>query len=204
MNAKELRYLNVVYISCLLMCNILTNRFGSLFGFNVSGNPILYIICFLICDYVNEKGGEEEATNLINNGLLASFILIVSVFLTSYIPYTDVKNENAYRLFFGNNIRIVVASLLSYYISNRIDIRIFNYIKKRNNSPLLRKSVSTFISQFFDSVIFCSVSFIGIFGIFDLIQIMCGSYFFKFLANVVDIPFYLLLVRFFIKDNKNS
>jgi hypothetical protein len=55
---------------------------------------------------------------------------------------------------------IIVASIFAFFVSQKIDIFIFSYLKSKNSSKLwFRNNVSTIISQFIDNLIFSVLAF---------------------------------------------
>ncbi|MCQ2914357.1 MAG: queuosine precursor transporter [Alphaproteobacteria bacterium] len=198
---KIKNYLYMIYISALIISNITANRIGVIGYLNVAGNPLAYILCFFICDLINEKFGEKAAKEVVNFGFISLCTILILLYSTYLIPALDSNFDNGFKLVFNNSARVVIASLCAYLISNHIDIKIFNFIRKRNNSRLLRKIGSTIISQFVDSLIFGLIAFYLIIPFNELKVIIISEYLVKFFINLIDTPLYYICIK---KKNKST
>ena len=67
----------------------------------------------------------------------------------------------AYNTIFQKSLRITVASLAAFFVSERLDVYVFSKIKQRmKNSRLwLRNNLSNFFGTFFDTVVFMFLAF---------------------------------------------
>jgi uncharacterized integral membrane protein (TIGR00697 family) len=68
--------------------------------------------------------------------------------------------HNAIQTIFLPQFPIIVASIFAFFISQKIDIFIFSYLKNKENSKLwFRNNISTIFSQFVDNLIFSLLAF---------------------------------------------
>jgi len=97
---------------------------------------------------------------------------------------------------------IVFSSLIAYLISQLNDIWIFHFLKNKTKGKYLwiRNNVSTWISQFIDSVIFSFFAFLILPYIFNtvslplsvVLQIAISTYIMKLIVAAIDTPFIYL------------
>ncbi len=188
-------YLYVIFTISLLSANILANRIGVISVFQVAGNPLTYCVSFMCCDLINEIYGKKEAKRLINSGFLFIIIFLAILYSTFLIPALDKDFNNSFITVFSNSARVLVASLLAYYISNHIDINIFNYFRQRNEKAILRRKIySTATSQFIDSLIFTIIAFLGILPLQNITTIIISEYFFKIIIIILLVPVYKIVL----------
>ena len=75
-------------------------------------------------------------------------------------PASFYKGNEAFNLVFKNSMRIIVASLSAFFISELLDIAIFSKIKEKLRRFLwLRSNVSNIISQLIDTTVFIFIAF---------------------------------------------
>ena len=131
---------------------------------------VLFISIFLCTDILIEYFDKKSATKCIYLGISAYLFSTILMFLTiSLKPIDPNLNEawawsfdmhQAIQTIFLPQFPIIVASIFAFFISQKIDIFIFSYLKSKNSSKLwFRNNVSTIISQFIDNLIFSVLAF---------------------------------------------
>lgn len=101
--------------------------------------------------------------------------------------------HDAFKLIFGFSFRIVLGSLVAYFVSQSIDIKLYSWIRSKFPSDQmlwLRNNGSTLISQWVDTAIFVLIAFYG--TSYSLIQIMITTYVLKAIIAILDTPFVYL------------
>ena len=139
------------------MMNIFVLKQFNLFGLMLTGGNILYGSLFLITDLLSEHYGKKEAFRGIFIGFITSIFFVISLqFLLHFTPNSEDFAQESLEILFNLSPRILLASLISYLISQNIDIIIFDKIKRITNNKFLwlRNNLSTFISQAIDTLFF--------------------------------------------------
>ncbi|MCD6109698.1 queuosine precursor transporter [bacterium] len=188
----------LIAVQAVIM-NIFVLKMMNVFSFEITGGNVLYASIFLGTDIICEHYGKDKARQAVWMGFFASlFFIIMSQFIVWYNPSTlenSVFLHNTLTTIFNTTPRIVLASMISYLISQHLDIYIYTSIKKVTGDKLLwlRNNGSTFISQLFDSIFF---SFAGLYGIVanaqNVWQIILFTYIVKIIIAVMDTPFIYL------------
>jgi len=155
------------------------------------GNTVFATIS-MSTDMLNEKHGAKAAKKGIWFGFftLISSTIIMQMVLAFEPQATDFSQE-ALEVIFGLMPRLVLASLAAYIVSNFLDVKIFSFLRKKfnkDNQFWIRANLSTGVSQLIDSLIFCSIAFLGLFTFVEWLQIVFTTYIFKFLISVVSTP----------------
>ena len=183
-----------VWISiATIICNIQTTKLIDIFGLETSLGTILYGSTFLATDIINEKYGKEQAKKTILMGFL------VMIFMTSlmtiallYIPSkSDFANESL-KIIFTLNIRITIASICGFVISQLTDTVLYNMLKMKFKGLWIRNNISTIISQLLDTIIFVVITYLGSIPIKSIAIIACTMYVLKLFVAIFDTPFMYL------------
>ena len=119
-------------IVATIISNIQTVKVVELFGLETSLGNILYGSTFLATDILNYKYGVKESRKTIIYGFLA--MIIMTLFMTICLMYTPSANDFAQTsltTIFTVNIRITVASLLGFGISQLVDTWLFDKLQKK-------------------------------------------------------------------------
>lgn len=183
----------VIFITSLLIANVVTAKILNIFGLIVPGAAICYAITFLMTDLMSEIYGKKAADQLVRLGILSLVISLVLIKLTQYLPAAGFAKDQdqAYNILLGQNWRFIIASLIAYIISQSWDVWIFHYLKKRTKYKWIRNNISTMTSQLIDTAIFITIAFYGM--VPDLLWMVFSQYILKFIISLIDtIPFYLL------------
>ncbi|MFD2672636.1 queuosine precursor transporter [Marinicrinis sediminis] len=155
------------------------------------GNTV-YTTIYMATDLLNEKYGPRQAKKAVWFGfftLIASTI-IMQLALRFDPQETDFAQESLETIF-GLLPRIAAGSLLAYAVSQLIDVKLFTWIKSRypHRKQLWMRTIgSTGVSQFLDTLVFCTIAFAGVYTMDVWLQILLTTYGFKLLISVVSTP----------------
>ena len=144
-----------------IVSNIQTVKIINLFGLETSLDTILYGSSFLATDILNYKFGEKEARKTIVYGFVAMVImtLFMSISLI-YNPSVNDFSQDSLKIIFSLNIRITIASLIAFGIS-----------------------------QLIDTILFTIITYIGTVDFRTLLEMMLSIYLLKFIVAILDTPF---------------
>lgn len=149
---------------------------------------------FLATDILSEKYLKDYAYKAVIIGLVMNllFTFFMQIALL-YIPSsTDISNESM-KILFNLNLRVSLSSSLLYFLSNYLDIYLFNKLKEKYPNKLwLRNNVSTIISNCLENYLFVTLSFIGIYDINTIISIATSTSIIEIFLAILDTPFLYL------------
>lgn len=181
-----------------VLANIITAKNADIFGMSVAIGTVMFASTFLATDILSEKYSPEDAKKAVYIGLFSSAVLIIATQIAlKYTPsMIDYANDSMTTLF-GLNLRISLASMLMYFISNMADVFIFNKMKEKTQGRMLwlRNNVATILCNCLENFGFITLAFIGIYD-FKTILIIAGSTsVIEIVAAVCDTPFVYLANR---------
>lgn len=173
-----------------IIANIESVKLITLFGIETSLGNILYGSTFLATDIINVKYGEKEAKKTIVVGFIS--MMIMTLFMTLCLLYSPSINDfsqSSLKTIFTINIRVSIASIIAFSISQLIDARLFQILHKKYNKLWLSNNASTMICQIVDTIIFSIITYYGLVSNNSLFQIIVSMYLFKFIIALCDTPF---------------
>ena len=124
----------IVWMSfATVVANIVVVKMVNLFGFTSSLGNILFASNFLATDILVEKYDKASAKKAIKMALVFTLIFIgITQISLAFIPDSTDIAQGAMKELFALNLRASIASITMYYISNNLDIFLFERIKKNN------------------------------------------------------------------------
>ena len=177
-----------------IIANILVCKSISIVGFITSLGNVMFASNFLATDIMSEKYSYKDARKAI---IMAVFSQVVFIIMTQlailYAPSeVDLTNESMKTLF-SINLRVSIASLIMFFLSNMLDIYLFEKIKKKFPNKLwLRNNVSTIISNCLENYIFTFLAFTGIFSFGVMISSATVASVIEMIIAIADTPFIYL------------
>ncbi|ATO51816.1 queuosine precursor transporter [Brevibacillus laterosporus] len=176
-----------------VLANIQVVKIVELFGFAMTLGNTMYATIYLCSDLLNEKYGQEQAKKAVWFGF---FTLITTTIIMQmalkFVPHPDeLTKQDALAMIFGLLPRLAIASLTSYFISQFLDVRIYTFLKKicpKRNQLWIRNNGSTLISQLVDTVIFCTIAFLGELPMNIWFHILITTYLIKFVVSAASTP----------------
>jgi uncharacterized integral membrane protein (TIGR00697 family) len=188
-----------------IIANIQVNKSIELIGLTATLGNSVYGSIFLATDILNEKYGAKEANRSVIFGFASSIVMLVTMSLSLvFIPSVNDYAQESLITLFNPAIRIVLGSLVAYLVSQFLDIKLFNIIKKKLPSEKfmwVRNNVSTILSQAVDTLIFVTIAFLFVYDTPVLLQIYVSTFIFKAVIALIDTPFLYIAKR--IKPNSN-
>ncbi|MCC0654219.1 queuosine precursor transporter [Clostridioides sp. ES-S-0001-03] len=194
---RNLTLLNCVFVTSLVVSNIVAGKVVDIFGLVVPAAVVAYPLTFLCTDIIGEIWGKEEANRTVKRGILMQLFSLLLITIAIALPSASFATEYSSNLkvVLGQNVRFVLASLIAYILAQSNDVFIFHKLKERFNGKhkWLRNNASTMLSQLIDTAIFITIGFWG--TVPSLITMIMSQYVVKFFLALLDTPFFYLLTR---------
>ena len=149
-----------------------------------------FLLLVVVSSAVAELHGATIANRLVRLGfvpLIASILLSLLVLSIPAAADMDPARRDAFELMMGATPRIWIGGIISYGISQTLNVTIFAYLKGREGSGLLwlRASAAGILSQIVDTLLFVSIAFLGVFPIREL---LLGQMVVKVVLSAVLVP----------------
>lgn len=179
------------------------------FKLNASVSIFLIPFIFSINDIIAEVYGAARARSVVRSGLLVIALLIGFGTLATSLPPSlrFTATEGAYDTIFQQSIRISLASLTAFTLSDFLDVYLFSKIRASLGKKRLwlRNNLSNFIAQLVDTVVFITLAFYAVNNPFNqniafLTSLIVPYWLLKCFMSVIETPFVYLGVRWLKKD----
>ena len=178
----------------LIAANILVAKNIDILGLQATLGNILFASTFLATDILSEKYRTKESRKAVNIGIVSVILFTVATqFSLLFKPNNlDMVNDSLKNIF-TFNLRISISSIVMCYLSNMLDIIVFEKIKKKIPNKLwLRNNIATIISNCLENYLFTIFAFIGIYDIKTILSIATTTTILEIIIAICDTPFLYL------------
>ncbi len=170
-------------------------------AFTLTCGVILWPLEFVITDIINEYYGPRAVRRISLTAVLLIAYAFLMYFLAIALPPAKVwldsskaqgveNIQTSFNAVFGQNMRIIVGSIVAFLVSQVVDVTVFHKIKKVTGDKhlWLRATGSTLVSQLVDSYIVLFIAFSGIFDWQLILAVGIMNYLYKFFMALVLTP----------------
>ncbi|MBB6452378.1 hypothetical protein HNQ94_000823 [Salirhabdus euzebyi] len=199
-------YLNALFVGLLVVSNILGVKLFSIGEFVLPAAVIVYVVTYLITDVIGEVYGKDVARKTVQAGFFTQLIVLVFIFLAIQLPSAPIFGaQSEFETILGGSFRVILASLISYAVSQNLDVSLFHRLKAKHGEKKLwlRNNVSTMSSQLVDTTLFITIAFWGTVPTSVLLGMIGTQYAFKLLIAIIDTPIAYALVKLAKKEKSN-
>lgn len=184
-----------VWISgALITANILVAKNIDMLNLQATLGNILFASTFLATDILSEKYGAKESKKAVNIGIVSIILFTIATqFSLLFKPNEfDLVNDSLKNIF-ALNLRISISSIIMCYLSNMLDIIVFEKIKKKIPDKMwVRNNIATIISNCLENYLFTIFAFIGIYNLGTIFSIATTTTILEIIIAICDTPFLYL------------
>ncbi|MAG22326.1 MAG: transporter [Candidatus Diapherotrites archaeon] len=195
-----------LFIASIIASNLLGGKIAEIVIFGVpiifSVGLVAFAFTFPVTDVIAEVYGRKKAQEFVYIGLAALiFVLIVTV-ISVNLPYAERSwiTPEQYGAVFDQSIRILIASIVAFFISQMHDVFSFEFWKEKTQGKMLwlRNNLSTIVSQAIDSTIFMFIAFYQVSPKYDvgfIVSLIIPYYILKVGLAIIDTPVVYAIVN---------
>jgi queuosine precursor transporter len=185
-----------VWVVCqALLANLFVIKQMDFFGWNVTCSDVFIIGSVIGLNLLQEFFGQKSAKKAtwICFFFMLFFTLMSQIHL-AYLPSNFDTTHDAFLIILSPAPRLLIASLLVFFLVQRLDVALFAKLKARWKAPLfVRNLISTAATQALDTALF---TLLGLFGLVsNLLDIMLLSFTVKLIIILCITPFLHLCKR---------
>lgn len=192
---KAFLLLSCIFVVLLVVSNVIAGKIIIIGGLFAPAAVICYSLTFAATDTLTELFGKERTRFVVNVGFFVTILSALFIRLAILMPSAPFGLEqDVFKAVLGGNLRIVIASLIAYLISQHHDIWAFTFWKEKTKGRHLwiRNNLSTGVSQMLDTTIFITLAFYGTGA--PVLSMITGQYVIKLLIGMCDTPIVYLMV----------
>lgn len=180
----------LLYGGMVVIGSVLGNKQVVIGPLTIEAGIFSFLTLVMMASAVAELHGREWANRLVQWGfvpLIVSLALFAFVLVLPASPEMEPARRDGFQLVVGQSPRLMAAGLLSYGISQTLNVTIFSALKGREGSRLLwlRSGVASIASQIIDTLIFVTVAF---YGVFPIGQLLVGQMVAKIVLSALLVP----------------
>lgn len=201
--SKWLWFLTLSYVMINVMTNWFDARLISLYGIITDAGTLIFPLTFLLSDLITEVYGYKFARRAIWCGFLFNILFLLYGQLIIHLPDPPFNNNNSYfAIILATNSRIIVASLISYILSEPLNSYLMAKLKLRTQGKYLagRFISSTFFASLVDSIVFSTIAFYNVMPLSELYRLIFTMWLIKVVIEILGLPLSIYLT----KQLKNS
>lgn len=173
---RYLTLLMILYILVYITANWFDPKLINIFGLVTGGGALIFPLTYLLSDIITEVYGYKVARLTVWMGI--SFSLAISFYgqFIAYLPSPDY--DQAYTNFVSANFRIMLASAISYLLTETLNSYIVAKLKVILAGKFIgiRFFLSTMSAHALSVIIFCSMAFYGTMSNENLLFFMISSW----------------------------
>jgi queuosine precursor transporter len=177
-------------------------------AFTLTCGVLLWPLEFIMTDIINEYYGPRAVRRISIIAVILISYAFLMYYLAIHVPAADFwissgtkkgipDMQSAFNGVFGQGMRIIVGSIVAFFVSQLVDVWVFHKIKRRTGERKvwLRATGSTVVSQLVDSYIVLFIAFSGIFTWQQILAIGIMNYTYKFVMALVLTPVIYLVEK---------
>jgi queuosine precursor transporter len=190
-NYKYLDIITAAFVAVLLISNVVSAKILRLGPFTFDGGTILFPLSYIFGDVLTEVYGYRRSRRVIWLGFGSALLMSLVFIAVGKLPAArGWENQEAYEKILGLTPRIVAASLIAFFSGEFSNSFVLAKMKILTRGRWLwtRTIGSTLVGEFVDTMLFCSIAFLGVLNRELLIATIVSNYIFKVGVEVIFTP----------------
>lgn len=188
----------VVFVTVLLVSNLIGPKICAIGPFRISGAQLLFPITYIFGDIFTEVYGYAGSRRAIWLGFFGSALMALFGMIVVWLPPApDFRDQKAFEVVFGFVPRMVAASLLAYWAGEFANSYVLAKMKvwTRGRALWMRTIGSTAVGQLVDSMVVMTVAFAGRESWATIANLIVSGYLGKVLYEAAMTPVTYLVVN---------
>lgn len=185
--------LSTFVVFCVLCANIFVIKQIDFFGLTITCSDPFTVVSFLSINLIHEWYGKDVSMRTLLLALLFSVIFLgASQLHLTYLPSSYDQTNDSFKKLFSFSPRIILSSVVVFFLSQRINTALFGWLKKNIHSMGLgtRLIIASLVAQLIDTLLF---SFLALYGVAaHLLHIILVSFGIKSFLIIFSHPLTLL------------
>lgn len=193
----------VMFVAFLLISNIAGTKVTALDAGPIhlvfDGGAILFPMTYVLGDVLSEVYGFRRARRVIVLGFVASVLASLTFLIVQVAPVgPGYVNQAAFEAVLGFVPRIVAASIIGYLAGQLVNALVLVKIRERWGADHLwaRLVGSTVVGELFDTVLFCTIAFIGVIPGAEFANYIITGYVYKVGVEIILLPITYRVIAF--------
>ena len=178
-----------------ILANLFLLKSVNILGISATLGNVLFASNFLATDMLTENYNYLEAKKGVKFGIFSVlFFMIATQVALLYIPNSSDFAQDSFKLLFGFVPRISIASISMFAISNIVDIKLYEYLRRKTNGEKmwLRNNLCTIVSNGGENFLFYTIAFAGTMPMSLILSMALSATIIEVIIALCDTPFLYL------------
>lgn len=198
--SPTLLILTVLFVSCLVISNVLANQTLQVGNWSVDAGTLLFPITYVLSDVFSEVYGYRWSRRVAWMATGMNALFAVLVFISVRWPHPEWFDATHFNTALGSSYRIVLASLFSYMIGDYVNDIVFRAMKRRKPKHSMkgfrcRALVSSICGQIVDSTIFVVCAFLFTMPMSEIVPMILVNVIAKTGYEIIVLPITFRVAR---------
>lgn len=188
---NKLLIITGVFVAGMIIANFVGVKLAQIGPMAISVGTPMIALTFLCTDIISDVWGKQTAKRTVWLGFGTSVLSVLFVRLTLLVPHPEYWTmSKEYDIILGGQWRLILASLVTYLVSQNLDLYVFHKIKEKTGESKLwlRNNVSTLISQLVETILFSILAFGGNVPAGGWAGLFIGQYLIRIILTLADTP----------------
>ncbi|TDQ82372.1 hypothetical protein A8950_2195 [Dongia mobilis] len=187
-----------LFVTNLLISNVIAAKAILIFDYPLQAADLIFPISYILGDILTEVYGFKRARRVIWIGFACNVFAVTAISLGQALPaHPDWTDQASYEAILGSQPRILAASFAAYLVGEFMNSTILAKMKvwMEGRHLWMRTIGSTVIGQGFDTAIFLTIAFYGLWPNDLLFSVMLSQWLFKITYEALATPLTYLVVN---------
>jgi len=188
-----------IFVAVLLISNVVAVKIVKVSSFSFAGGTLLFPLAYIFGDIFTEVYGYKRTRRIIWTGFGANILMAIVFIVIGKLPAASGwVNQAAYDAILGWVPRIVLASILAYWVGEFINSFVLAKMKIWTQGKWLwtRTIGSTVFGELLDTIIFVLIAFWGVLPSALIFSVVVSNYILKVGVEIIFTPITYWIVRF--------
>ncbi len=167
-----------IFVSGLVVNSVVASKLMLIGPLVVPGSVFVWALTYPLADIITEVYGPSYAKKVLWSGFIGLLVMFLFFWIAVLLPPAPFwHGQEQFAKYFGTSARVMVACLISYVLTQFLDIYVFTKIRHatHNKHLWLRSIGSTFVAQTLANVIFTVIVFAGVLAWNDWFKLFWGN-----------------------------
>jgi uncharacterized integral membrane protein (TIGR00697 family) len=200
--SQNLNYFNIIsilFVAILMISNTVAAKLFQIGPLIFTGAVLIFPLSYIFGDILTEVYGYSKSRKIIWTGFFALILMSIAYWLVGLLPpASGWNNQQAYNVILGVVPRIVLASIIGYWLGEFTNSFVLAKMKILTKGKYLwtRTIGSTIIGEGVDTTVFVLIGFYGTVSGFILFMAIISGYMFKVFYEIIATPITYKIVNF--------
>jgi len=177
----------LLYGGLVCMAGVLGTKIVAIGPLTVEAGIFAFLQLVVLSSAVSELHGAQTAQKLVRYGFIPLILSALLIQLVIALPPAHFwTQQDAFKGILGQGSRLMLAGLVSYGISQTLNVMLFNALRSGTGKLVwLRGMIAAVASQIVDTGIFLTIAFLGV---LPLLPLLISGITAKIALSVVMVP----------------